>query len=158
MDKVSSPVEAIALGGLVAGVLDGLDAVIFYGLYAGVSPVRLFQHIASGLIGAAAFRGGWATMTLGLVLHFLIATGAAAVFFEAARALPVLSQKPLVSGPVFGIAVFLFMRSVVVPLSAVAARRSGGVRVPELVDLLFAHMFLVGLPIAVIVRRALQRR
>ena len=140
-------------GGVTAGALDGLDAVLFYGLYAGVSPLRLFQHIASGLIGRAAFHGGWASMVLGVILHFAVATGAAAVYFLASRRIPILRQKPFVSGPAFGIAVFLVMNHVVVPLSAVAARRAAMSSV-ELADQLFSHMFLVGLPIALFVRRA----
>jgi hypothetical protein len=150
----SVALRAIALGGLTAGVLDGVDAVLFYGLYAGVSPLRLFQYIASGLIGAAAFRGGLASTILGIALHFVIATGAAAVYFAAARVFPVALQKPYVYGPAFGIVVFVVMNYVVVPLSAVAARRSGGMAAAELVNLLFAHLFLVGLPIAVIAQHA----
>src|SRR6266702_597127 len=111
----SRALAAIGLGGLTAGVLDGMDATIFYGLYAGVTPVRLFQHIASGLIGAKAFDGGWYTVILGIALHFSIATGAAAIYYGVSRMLPILSQKPFLSGPAFGIAVYLFMRYVVVP-------------------------------------------
>jgi hypothetical protein len=150
----SVALRAIALGGLTAGVLDGVDAVLFYGLYAGVSPLRLFQYIASALMGAIAFRGGLASMILGIALHFVIATGAAAVYFAAARVFPVALQKPYVYGPAFGIVVFVVMNYVVVPLSAVAARRSGAMAAAELVNLLFAHLFLVGLPIAVIAQHA----
>jgi hypothetical protein len=45
--------DTILAGGLIAGVLDGLDAVIFYRWSFGVSPTLLFQHIASGLFGTA---------------------------------------------------------------------------------------------------------
>lgn len=44
-----SPARAIAYGGLTVGVLDGLDAVVFFGLR-GVPPLRIFQAIAAGLI------------------------------------------------------------------------------------------------------------
>jgi len=50
------------LGGSIAGVLDGLDAVTFYGLADAVSPAHLFQSIASGLVGPRAFQGGWFTV------------------------------------------------------------------------------------------------
>src|SRR5262249_51849313 len=58
--------QTILLGGLVAGIFDGLDAVIFFGWTAGVSPGRIFQHIASGLLGTSAFHRGWYTILLGI--------------------------------------------------------------------------------------------
>jgi len=48
--------RAILSGGLVVGILDGLDAVIFFGLR-GVRPIRIFQAIASGLLGMNLFDG-----------------------------------------------------------------------------------------------------
>src|SRR5450755_1478849 len=101
--------ETILLGGLIAGVLDGLDAVVFYGLSFGVTPTALFQHIASGLLGTGSFRGGWYTTVLGVGLHFTIAIGAAAVYYAASLFLPALFRKPWVYGPTFGILVYLFM-------------------------------------------------
>ena len=145
--------ETILLGGAIAGVLDGLDAVVYYNLVSGVAPARLFQHIASGLLGAKAFSGGWATTLFGVVLHFTVAIGAAAVFYAGCQAIPALWKFPWISGPAFGIVVFLVMQHVVLPLSAVAPRK-----VPmagwELADQLLSHMFFVGLPIALMARRS----
>jgi uncharacterized membrane protein YagU involved in acid resistance len=143
----------ILFGGLIAGVLDGLDAVIYYGWASGVTPARLFQHIASGLLGAGAFSGGWATTLLGVACHFTVAIGVAAVFYAASLAIPFLAQKPWITGPAFGLCVYLVMHYIVVPLSAVAPRKSpmSGL---ELADQLFSHMFFVGLPIALVARRS----
>ncbi len=77
------PFDTILLGGLIAGVLDGLDAVVFYGLSFGVTPTLLFQNIAGGLLGRRTFHGGWYTVLLGVACHFSIAIGAAAVFYGA---------------------------------------------------------------------------
>ena len=52
--------QALALGTLTVGVLDLLDAVIFFGLR-GVPATAILQSIASGLLGPAAFDGGAAT-------------------------------------------------------------------------------------------------
>ena len=61
------------LGALTVGVLDILDAFVFFGIR-GVPPLRILQAVASGLVGpAAAADGGLATAALGLLLHFLIA-------------------------------------------------------------------------------------
>jgi hypothetical protein len=50
--------QAIVYGTLVVGTLDGLDAVVFFGLRNGARPVRIFQSIASGRLGRATYQGG----------------------------------------------------------------------------------------------------
>ncbi len=150
--------EAILLGGLTAGILDGLDATIFYRLYANVSPSRLFQHIASGLLGAKALDYGWATVVLGVILHFTVATGAAAFYCLASRKFPALLRHPWLCGPAFGLGLFLFMQHVVVPLSAAFPKRVGGMPLAELADQLVSHLFFVGLTIAWLAQRAARPR
>src|SRR5262245_32278266 len=113
-----NPARAIATGTLLVGCLDALDAVIFFGLRSGVTPSRIFQGIASGLLGRAAFDGGWGTVLLGAALHFFIASCIVTTFFGASRLLPGLTRRPLLWGPVYGIGVYWFMRLVVIPLSA----------------------------------------
>ena len=44
--------ETILFGGLIAGVLDGLDAAIYYDWVSGVVPARLCRGIASAMIWA----------------------------------------------------------------------------------------------------------
>lgn len=144
--------RAISCGGVIAGILDGLDAAIFYKLYFSLSVPLLLQHIASGLLGRQSFHLGWSTVVLGVALHFTIATGAAAVFYSISRAIPALWKDPFVFGPAFGIAVYFVMHYVVIPLSAVTPR-TVPVTTLELADQLFSHMFFVGLPIAIVSRR-----
>jgi len=146
---MASVSRAILVGGASAGVLDILAAFAVYGLR-GVPPVRILQSIASGLLGGAAFEGGPATAALGAVLHFVIATGAAATYTLASRKLDVLVQRPWAAGAAFGVAVYLFMSFVVLPLSAVAKRPFS----PEMAAIMVVvHVFCVGLPIAFAVRR-----
>ena len=84
-----TPARAIAYGGLTVGALDGLDAVVFFGLRSGVSPLRIFKGIAGGVLGPdAAMAGGVATALLGLALHFLTATTIVSVFYVASRRWP----------------------------------------------------------------------
>jgi ABC-type transport system involved in multi-copper enzyme maturation permease subunit len=146
------PFKSILVGGGIAGALDGLDAVIFYYLAFGVTPALLFQHIATGLLGASAFREGWRTIGLGIGLQFLIAIGAAAVFYVAALVAPSLLRRPAIGGPAFGIVVYVVMHYVVVPLSAVT-KRTVPVSTAEFVDQILSHMLFVGLPIALMARR-----
>jgi hypothetical protein len=134
----------ILVGGLVAGALDATSAFITFGS-------GMPRGIASGLLGAKAFQGGTATWILGLLLHFFIAVCAAAVYWLASRRLEFLRTHFFVCGLFYGIAVFLVMNLVVLPVSAVPFP-VGPFTVAGLYQGLLAHMFLVGLPIALSVR------
>ncbi len=137
-----SPLRAILLGGLTVGALDGLDAIIFFGLR-GVGPTRIFQAIAAGLLGRDAFQGGFPTAALGVVLHYTIATAIVAVAFLIAQQLPALTTRPIAVGACYGIGVWLVMNLVVVPLSAAnPAARSA----PVLINGILIHILGVGIP------------
>ena len=132
---------AILIGGLVAGTLDQISAFITFGW--GVP-----RAIASGLLGSSAFQGGTATWLLGLSLHFFIALSAAAIYCFASWKLDFLRQHFLVCGLFFGIAVFLVMNLIVLPLSAVPFK-VGPFTVRGMIQGLLVHMFLIGLPISI---------
>src|SRR5690349_5674825 len=93
---------AIAVGGLAAGILDAIDAVVAFKLVLGFDPVPIYQFVASGVLGPAAFAGGAATALLGLGIHFLIAFSAAALFTLASVRLPQLRSAALLYGALFG--------------------------------------------------------
>jgi len=82
-------------GGLTAGVLDSVDAVIAFGLK-GMNPIQVLQYIASGALGSEAFKGGLATAALGAALHFFIAFVVAAVYYTASRKLTALYREPTI--------------------------------------------------------------
>ncbi len=143
--------QVILWGGLIAGALDLTAAFVSSWLRAGVGPVRVMQSIASGLLGASSYTGGAQTAVLGVALHFLIATVATAVFYVAARRLKFLLEHAIIAGLLYGVAVYLFMNFVVLPLSAVPQR--GAPPLSGRIIGLFIIMFCVGLPISVIVHR-----
>src|SRR6266852_6812485 len=87
----SRVLAAILWGGAIAGAFDLTYAMAFYGLR-GVKPMRVSQSIASGLLGPKAYEGGFTTATLGEVLHFVLAIGAAAVFYLLSRKLAFLTH------------------------------------------------------------------
>jgi Na+/alanine symporter len=134
---------AILVGGLLAGSLDLGSAFITFG--SGVP-----RAIAGGLLGRAAFQGGAGTYVLGIALHFFIAMSAAAIYYAASRRLMFLREHALISGLFYGIAVFLVMNLVVLPLSALHAR--GPFHLAGLIQGLLVHMFLIGLSISFSVR------
>lgn len=153
---MNKALATILPAGLVAGILDITDALVFYGLR-GIAPIRILQSIASGLLGRAAYQGGVGTAALGLLLHFVIAFGATIVFYLAALKLEFLRRYPVLSGLLYGGAVYLFMNYIVVPLSAVPKPRAAGTPV-TLVNGVLAVVLLVGLTISLLVNRGLSRR
>jgi hypothetical protein len=142
-------VSATLTAGLIAGILDITAAFLVYGQY-GAQPERILQGIASGILGPGAYNGGSKAAVLGLALHFVIALGAAAVFYGASRKLKSLTRHAVISGFLFGIAVYFFMQYVVLPLSAY---HKGPFSLSLMLIGIVIHMFCVGLPISLTIRR-----
>lgn len=113
----TSPIRPITLGSIAAGVADLAYAVVFNGR-TGTPAIVIPQSIASGLIGMRAFREGTASAVLGLVLHFGILFVAAAVYFLASRKIRAVVARPMSSGASYGLAIYLSMHAIVLPLSA----------------------------------------
>jgi len=147
----SGSLRGILWGGLLAGLGDLSFAFVYYGMR-GATPIRILHSIASGLLGAKSYEGGIGTAVLGLVLHFVIATGAATVYYLASRRIPLLLQHAAVCGLVYGIVVYAVMNAIVLPLSALPNKPSYPLWV--LIPSVLGHMVLVGLPIALSIRRA----
>jgi hypothetical protein len=147
--------KTIAGAGLLVGILDISDALIFYGLR-GASPVRIFQSIAYALLGKNAFKMGIASAVVGLLMHFFIAYTVSTIFLLAAVKLP-LSRYPLLYGTLYGLAVYGVMNYIVLPATHIGLRPT-----PPLIPLIngvAALIFCVGIPLAFIARRyALQPR
>jgi hypothetical protein len=139
--------RAILWNGLTAGTLDITAACVTTALRGRGGPVGVFQSVASGVLGADSFQGGVPAAALGLVLHFVIAFGAAAVYVAASRRLRFLVEHPVVCGLLYGAVVYAFMNSVVVPLSAAPFK------IPYNLLGLGIHLICVGLPIGLITAR-----
>jgi hypothetical protein len=151
----SRALRAILAGGLTGGAFDITYAFITWGLL-GMSPIRIGQSVAAGLLGReAALSGGVATGILGLFLHFSIAIVMAAVYYAAATRMPLLVKRAVACGIAYGLALYVVMNFVVMPLSAIRAMGAGGPLYIPITGIL-VHMFLVGLPIALFTRRALR--
>jgi hypothetical protein len=134
----------ILIGGAIAGTLDLTSAFITFG-------ASMPRGIAAGLIGIQHVRSGMFPWILGIFLHYLIAFSAATIYCLANRKLEFLWGHWLVCGIFYGIAVYLVMSFVVLPLSAFHS--VGPYQLRGILQGLIAHMVLIGLPIAVSLRR-----
>jgi hypothetical protein len=149
-----SAAKALVVGGLAVGILDGLDAIIFFGLRSGATPQGIFRGIAGGLVGRPAARAGGIGMALvGVLCHFFIAFSIVTVYYVVSRRLHVLAQHPFIFGPLYGIAAYLVMNQVVIPLSALGAGPAPPW--PVFINGLTIHALGVGLPSALVAWRAL---
>ena len=144
-NSILKALRPVLVGGLIAGTFDAALAFYDYGW-------GMPRGIAGGLLGPAARTGGTAVWSLGLFLHYFIACSAATIYYAASRKLTFLRTNPIVCGIFFGIAIFLVMNLVVLPLSAyhsgapipLAGMRKG----------IIIHMLFLGLPIALSVRQS----
>lgn len=142
--------EAVALSGGVAGVLD-LSATGALTRAQGVPLRRLLQGIASGALGKGAFEGGAKTAAAGVGFHFLIAWIWAGIYWMARASQPVLVERPWLCGAVYGVVVHLAMSRVVLPLSRMPKRPFVW---KAFLTQLVIHVVCVGLPIALVQRWA----
>lgn len=153
--------RALLWGGTICGLLDGTAACVQVWLGSGTMPGRLFQGVASALLGKAAGEGGAATVGLGVLMHFTVAFTATALCCLAYRRTPALRRVPVVAlGALFGAAVFCTMNFAFLPFLSVVrglylhtpARWPGTMGWPQ-----FAiHLVFVGQPIAAAARRFLR--
>ena len=143
-------VRAILLATLVAGALD-IGAAILLNL--NVGPLIVLQSVAGGWLGREAYSGGWSSGLLGLASHFGLMLVIAALYMAAASRSPLLRRQWIVAGVVWGVAVWVMMTLVVVPLSA------STLPAPDtraVIQGLIVHILMVGLPMAWIARRAFR--
>jgi hypothetical protein len=145
----SRPLAAIFWGGLFAGAFDLTQAFIGFGLL-GATPYRILQHIAGGIFGTRSYQMGSMSAAIGFLLHFTIAFTAATIYYLSSRKIRVLVEHSIICGLLYGEAVFLSMYFAVLPLSALGPSQFN---IATYITGPIGHPLLVGLPIALSVRR-----
>ncbi|WP_435356744.1 DUF1440 domain-containing protein [Emticicia sp. SJ17W-69] len=138
--------NTILKAGLLAGFLDGSAAVI---LLAKMKFQFLFQYVASGLFGKAAFEGGTPMVIYGIFIHFSIALSFATFFFFIFKKIPLKNQKIIV-GLLYGIFVWLVMNLGILPFTNIQARTF---TVEGVLKNMAILMICVGLPISLIIHK-----
>lgn len=142
--------------GLIAGTLDISENLIF-NAFRHITSTMVFQYIASGLTGPWAFRGGAASVALGVAIHYTIALVWTVVYWLASRRMPVLIRRPVASGVLYGGAVYLVMNWVVLPLTRVP-RAHAAMTLASRISGVLALLFCIGVTIALLVQREALRR
>ena len=152
VDTRKSLLRSILMGTLIMGTLDAIVwHVIVSNLMGGYPLISIYQYLASGALGNAAFEGGIATALLGLFFHYVVAFAVTAVFMLATDRIPLVRRYAIPASLLYGFGVFIVMNMIVLPLSA--APPMPAPPMPELIMAILDHVLVVGLPLGIIVRR-----
>jgi len=79
-DLVRGLGNRLVRAGLLTGVIDGLFSSVLSVVFYHSTVARLFQGVASTLLGPEAIGGGTRTAVIGVLMHFGVAFGWSAVF------------------------------------------------------------------------------
>jgi hypothetical protein len=145
----------VARAGALTGVTDGLFSSVLSVAFYHSTAQRLFQGVASTLLGAGAFIGGGRTFALGVLMHFGVAFGWSAVFLlivNRARRIQNLLNSPygvIKVAALYGPFIWMVMSLAVIPA---LLQRPPVINIRWLVQLI-GHIPFVGIPIVASIGR-----
>ena len=138
---------AVLVTALVVAVIDGADAVIFT-VARGGSGERVFQFIASVVIGKEAYQmAPWSTI-LGILMHCSIALILTATYFALAGAIGKVTKNWFLAGFLYGLGTWIFINQFLFVVVGIKSSYTALPAWPGLLNGVLAHVFLVGIPIA----------
>jgi hypothetical protein len=141
--------------GLLTSVIDGLFSSLLNVFAYGSTVTRLFQGVASTVLGRDALDGGVATAAVGVLLHIAVAFGWSAVFLllvtrsSLVRRLLGTRFGTIKVASIYGPVIWMVMSLAVIPL---LTGRPPAITVRWWVQL-FGHIPFVGLPIVAAIGR-----
>jgi len=143
--------KPIAIATAVSGTLDILFAMILT-IWFGREIGNMLRFVASGPFPAATGMGASGAI-LGLLVHFALMAIMAVFFMLFVRERPRLLASPILAGIGYGLLTYVVMNLIAVPL------RFGTPLPPKPISIatqLFAHICLVGIPMALVAARYLR--
>ena len=143
--------KSIAIATAISGSLDILFAMILTVAFGRQIPGML-RYVGSGPFPQAMDMGTTGAV-IGLVVHFALMAIMAAVLVAYLRHNPAQLDNAAMVGVIYGLLTYVVMNLVVVPL------RFGTPLPPKTLSIatqLFAHIFLVGIPMALVAKKYLR--
>jgi hypothetical protein len=142
-----STLACILLAALVVAVIDGADAVI-YTIVRGSTGERVFQFIASVVLGKESYNmAPWSTV-LGILMHCSIALILTVTYFALAGPIEKLTKNWFLAGFLYGLATWVFINQFLFVVIGIKNYYTTLPPWPGLLNGVLAHIFLVGIPIA----------
>lgn len=156
---IRDPLSRLVRAGLLTSVIDGLFASVLSVVFYDSTVTRLFQNVASTLLGPEALEGGTRTALIGVLMHFGVAFGWSTVFLL--LAMRSASIRRVLASPYgavkvaawYGPLIWLVMSLVVVPL---LLQRPPRINIRWWVQLI-GHFPFVGLPIVASIGSGVSR-
>jgi hypothetical protein len=145
--------RSTAIATAVSGTLDIAFAMILTLLY-GREIGSMLRFVGSGPYPAAKEMGQTGAI-VGLFVHFTLMAIMAAAYVLMSRRIPALVERPIPWGIIYGLLTFVVMNWMVVPLRFDAPIPGKPLAIATQ---LFAHVVLVGVPIALITAHFLRPR
>jgi hypothetical protein len=148
-----APIPRLLRTGVLTALVDGLWACVLTLIYGSTIP-RLWQGVASVLLGPSALEGGTRTALIGVLMHIGVAFTWSAVFlllhdrWPRLRTLTASRGGVLKVAAVYGPLVWAVMSLAVIPLMTQRAPKVGLRWVIQAIG----HIFFVGTPIVASVR------
>lgn len=147
--------RAIVAATAISGSLDLLSAFAFSAVK-GVGPARVLKSVAAGPLGDPVRQAdGLIVPFAGLIVHYALMTVMVTVFTLAALRWSAIVRRPALSGLLYGFGIYLVMYWIVLPLRWPGIFPRTGLW--DVGNALFSHLVCVGLPMGLIVARALRR-
>ena len=149
----------LARAGILTGISDGLFACVLSVAFYHSTVTRLWQGVASTLLGKAAFDGGTRTALIGVLMHFGVAFGWSAAFlfvvmrWSWSRNILGSPNGVVKVAALYGPFIWLVMSLAVIPL---LLHRPPVINLRWLVQLI-GHIPFVGLPIVASIARPIRR-
>jgi len=148
-------VSRLVRAGLLTALSDGLFASFLSAVVYGSTVTRLWQGVASTLLGPEAFNGGTSTALVGVLMHFGVAFGWSAVFLFLVMRLRLI--RGLLASPygvvkvaaLYGPFIWLVMSLVVIPL---LLQRPPAITIRWWIQL-FGHIPFVAIPLVASIGR-----
>ena len=147
VNKRNSKFVIILLTGLLTGTLDIIAAVLWnYKIKA----VIIFQFIASGFFGKAAFAGGADMVLWGIYFHYAIALVFTTAFYLLYPFFYSIFRNKYIVGAEYGLAAWMIMNLIVVPFSKIGR---GPLHIATMALGMLILIICIGLPVALIAHR-----
>lgn len=116
----SSTFKAILKTWLIAGTMDLSMAIIVWSfVLQKISVLQLFQGISSGVFGKDAFTRGSEMIIYGGIFHYIIAFCFTTGYFLVFPYVPFLRKQKIISGLLYGIFAWAWMKYVVLPFTQI---------------------------------------
>ena len=149
MSKTATKFFAILWASLLAGTLDILSALA---LNYKIAPVKIFQFIASGVFGKAAFQGGIPMALWGALFHYLIASVCTVVLFLIYPKIILFAKDKIALGIAYGFIIWVIMNLMILPHTNIPGK-VGHLTITTILTGTAALVVCIGIPVSLMADR-----